>query len=300
MPDIDRQNLVIGLGVPAALLFLLWAGSHSEGIVFLLSTVAFAFLGLTNYALIHEASHHNLHSERRVNNLLGALAGWLFPASFSFLEVTHQAHHRNNRTDGEMFDYYYPDDNLLIKYAQWYSILVGFYPPIIPAGSLLMALVPGVFRLKPWRVAKSSSILFDRGLFNDWVVRKIRSEVLLGLCFWVAAWLALDLDPLSVLILYAAFWFNWSTRQYVTHAFSPRDVVNGAWNLTVSRLMGGIFLNGQWDLVHHNHPHAHWQELPELGKASRPPSPYWRQYLSLWAGPRPNPEPAPVALDGTP
>lgn len=300
MPDHDRQNAFLSLCVTAALLFLLWLASHSEGIVFLLSAIAFAFLGLSNYALVHEACHYNLHTDRRNNDCLGTLVGWLFPVSFSFMETAHQIHHRNNRTDGEMFDYYYPDDNLLIKYAQWYSILIGIYPPIIPLGSLLMALVPGIFQLQPWQAAKSSSIIFDRNLFNADVIKSIRREVLLGICFWVVIWIALDLDLLSVAILYAAFWFNWSTRQYVTHAFSPRDVVNGAWNLRVSSFMGWIFLNGQWDLVHHTHPTARWQELPELGKASRQPISYWKQYLKLWAGPRPNREPAPLALNDSP
>jgi len=163
-----------------------------------------------------------------------------------------------------------------------------------------MAFVPGVFRLRPWRTAKSSSIIFDRGLFNVAVVTKIRREVLLGIVFWVVTWQTLDLDLLSVGILYAAFWFNWSTRQYVTHAFSPRDVMNGAWNLKVSRMMGWIFLNGQWDLVHHNYPRVHWQDLPTLRSTSRKPISYWRQYLKLWTGPRPNWEPAPVALEDTP
>lgn len=300
MPDFDRQNLILALAVPAAMVCLLWVASHGNAAVVALAALAFAFLGLTNYALIHEATHHSLNSDRRRNRLLGMLAGWMFPASFSFLEVTHQAHHRNNRTDGEMFDYYYPDDFLPIKYAQWYSILIGLYPPIIPAGSVLMAVAPGLFRLKPWRVAKSSSILFDRGLFDASVIGRIRTEVFLGIGFWIAIWYALDLSLLPVAVLYAAFWFNWSTRQYVTHAFSPRDVIDGAWNLTASRPMGWILLNGHWDLVHHQHPRAHWQELPGLGSDSHAPISYWRQYLRLWAGPRPNPEPAPAALDDAP
>ena len=300
MPDYDRQNAALSLGIVSVLLFLLWAASHSSGIVFLLSATAFAFLGLNNYALIHEACHGNLNADHRINHWLGALLGWLFPVSFTFMQKAHQVHHRNNRTDGEMFDYYYPDDNLLIKYAQWYSILIGIYPPIIPLGSLLMALLPGIFQLQPWQTARSSSIIFDRDIFNTGVIARIRLEVLLGICFWVTLWQALDLEPVATAVLYAVFWVNWSTRQYVTHAFSPRDVMNGAWNLRVSRLMGWIFLNGQWDLVHHQHPNARWQELPVLGKTSQRPIPYWRQYLRLWAGPRPNREAAPVALDEIP
>lgn len=297
MPEFDRQNLLLSFAVPAAMLMLLWMGSHSEGGLYLLALFLFAMLGLTNYALIHEGTHYNLNSKREYSDRLGMLVSWMFPVSFTFMEVAHQVHHRNNRTDGEMFDYYYPGDNRLIKYAQWYSILIGIYPPIIPLGSILMAFVSPLFHLKPWRVAKSSSIIFDRGLFTPSVIARIRCEVIAGIGFWTVAWWALALDPLTVLIFYAAFWVNWSTRQYVSHAFSTRDVMKGAWNLKVSRLMGWVFLNGQWDLVHHMVPDLPWQLLPNEGAKSAEPVSYWKQYFKMWGGPRPNPEPAPTAIE---
>jgi fatty acid desaturase len=297
MSEYDRQNLLLSIAIPAALLGLLWSGSNHDGAIYFVSLVCFAFLGLTNYALIHEGTHYNLNSKREYNDFLGALVSWLFPVSFTFMEIAHQVHHRNNRTDGEMFDYYYPDDNILVKYSQWYSILIGLYPPIIPLGSLLMAFASPLFHLKPWRVAKSSSIIFAKDYFTPPITNKIRLEVIAGILFWVIAWWALSLDWHTVLIFYGAFWINWSTRQYVSHAYSPRDVMNGAWNLKVSRVMGWIFLNGQWDLVHHNYPDLHWQDIPEVGVQSAKPISYWKQYFRMWAGPRPNREPAPSAID---
>lgn len=89
-----------------------------------------------------------------------------------------------------------------------------------------------------------------------------------------------------MLILYGMFGFNWSTRQYVTHAFSPRDVINGAWNLRVGRLHGAMLLNGQWDRVHHQHPHVSWIHLPELARGKAFDLGYWQQYRRLWRGPR--------------
>jgi fatty acid desaturase len=73
-------------------------------------------------------------------------------------------------------------------------------------------------------------------------------------------------------------------------------VMKGAWNLKVSRLMGWVFLNGQWDLVHHMNPDLPWQLLPNEGARSAEPISYWRQYLKMWGGPRPNQEPAPTAI----
>lgn len=300
MDKYNQQNLFISAAILIALTTLLWVGSHTSWIGLALAAVVFSFIGLTNYALIHEACHHNLNSKTIPNWLTGAVLGWFFPVSFTFMETVHQVHHLNNRTDSEMFDYYYPDDNLLIKYGQWYSILIGIYPPIIPIGSILLALTPSFFNLHPWKAAKSSSIIFDRNLFTKQVLNKIRLEVFSGALFWLFLFMLLDLQILPVLIIYITFWINWSTRQYVTHAFSPRDVIQGAWNLKVSKLMGWIFLNGHWDKVHHQHPRAAWQKLPQLGNNSQKPISYWKQYFSLWRGPRPNTEPAPTALDHIP
>lgn len=296
----DQQNWLVWISVQSLLITLLWLSSQISGWLLVPCAFVFAFVGLTNYALIHEACHSSLNDNVRVNRLMGMVAGWFFPVSFSFMKIAHEVHHIHNRTDHEMFDYYYPDDNLIIKYAQWYSILIGIYPPVIPMGSILMALVPWIFWLKPWQTAKSSSIIFDKSLFPARVLWKIRTEVALAIVFWWGLFVLLNLDIVSVSILYAAYWFNWSTRQYITHAFSKRDVLQGAHNLQVSRIMGCIFLNGHWDLVHHNAPKARWQQLPELGKNSKSPIAYWTQYFKLWAGLRPNNEIAPASLESTP
>ena len=292
----DTQNVLIMLAVHLSSVVLLWVASQVSGLYLAIVAILFSFIGLTNYALIHEACHSGLNTNKKINAIMGMISGWMFPVSFNFMAIAHKVHHINNRTDNEMFDYYYPEDNLLVKYAQWYSILIGIYPPIIPIGSFLMAIVPWIFWLKPWQAAKSSSIIFDKKLFSAAVIKKIRLEMILGTLYWLVLFILLRLDWLSCVILYAAFWFNWSTRQYVTHAFSKRDVLQGAYNLKVSRFMSWVFLNGQWDLVHHSFPKARWQQLAELGKVSKPPIPYWPQYIRQWLGPRPNHEPAPTAL----
>ena len=296
MKNYNRQNIMISIFILFTQMFLLWMGSNTNIMGLILASILFSFLGLTTYALIHEGTHQNLHSNSSINSIMGTLLGWLFPVSFTFIKTAHVVHHLNNRTDSEMFDYYYPEDNLLIKYAQWYSILIGIYPPIIPLGSLILAVLPSFFSLSPWKKAKSSAIIFDRNLFTPTIINKIRLEVFTGIIFWLVIFNFLNLDLVSLAIMYTCFWINWSTRQYVTHAFSPRDVINGAWNLKVSPLMGWLFLTGQWDKVHHQQPDVRWQDLPERGKFSDQPIPYWSQYFRLWAGPRKNFESAPKAL----
>ena len=111
---------------------------------------------LTNYALLHEATHGNLQSRQGLNHLLGFLAGVLFPVPFSVVRITHQGHHLRNRTDFEMFDLYYETDYRIIRYAQWYSILCGLFLPIIPVGTLLFVLCPWLINARISRAPRSS------------------------------------------------------------------------------------------------------------------------------------------------
>ena len=291
-----RLNILLVLLVQFGILGSLWLSSRLGWRLAIPIGILISFVFLTNYALLHEAAHGTLHEKPLLNRLFGSLAGFLFPVSHSFLHIAHKVHHNNNRTDYEMFDYYYPDDNLLVKRAQWYSILTGIYPPIIPLGSVLMGFLPWVLETKPFAKAKSSSVLFANSQYLSADIREIRLEVLIAIVYWVVIWNLLSLHWLPVLIVYACCWFNWSTRQYVTHAFTPREVITGALNLKVSPLMSAILLRSQWDQVHHMHPDVPWVHLPEFADSTMQPVSYWRQYLALWKGPRPNIDPAPKSI----
>ena len=291
-----KLNITLVILVQIVTLFLLYLASRIDLIWAIPIGIVVSFILLTNYALIHEAAHDNLNPSTRINRYLGTLSGFLFPVSFTFLKIAHKVHHNHNRTDNEMFDYYYPHDNLWVKRAQWYSILIGIYPPIIPVGSVLMGFFPWVYKAKPFVKALSSAVLFANNQFHLQDIRKIRIEVILACLYWVIIWNLLSLNWVPVIIVYACFCFNWSTRQYVTHAFTPRQVIEGALNLKVSRLMGWVLLHSQWDQVHHKKPKVSWIDLPKYASSTMQPISYWRQYLRLWKGPRPNKEPAPAPI----
>ena len=295
MPVPDRLNMALVGFVFVGAIGLLWLGSWVESWSALLVVgVAFSYLLLTNYALLHEATHNNLHSRPGWNYGLGLLTGMLFPVPFSMLRATHQGHHLRNRTDYEMFDLYYPTDNLWLKYGQWYSILCGLFWPLIPLGGLLAAVCPAALRAGPFRRARSSS--YALGDIHELPSGIIRLEVLLIVAFVAGLFWLLDLKWPSVLVLYGCFALNWSTRQYVGHAFTRRDVVEGASNLRHVWPMSWILLHGEWDLNHHRRPDVSWYYLPRLSPADEPRPSYVRQYWRLWRGPQPNTEPAPESL----
>jgi fatty acid desaturase len=299
MPIPNRLNVVLVGVVFGAAVGLLWLASRVESWYAVAGVgVLFSYLLLTNYALLHEATHDNLHSNARCNYWLGVLTGLLFPVPFSMVHTTHQGHHLRNRTDFEMFDLYYPADNRLLKYGQWYAILCGLFWPVIPLGGLLFAICPPLLRTRPFRRARSSSYLL--GDIQSGEICFIRLEMVLIVAFFAGlAWL-LELRLANTVILYACFAFNWSTRQYVGHAFTRRDVIEGAWNLRHNRVMTWVLLHGEWDLNHHRRPDVSWYYLPRLAAPDAPRPSYLRTYARLWLGPKPATEPAPETLRAMP
>ena len=71
-PIPDRLNVSLVMLVFAGAVALLWLGSYVRSWWAVLAVgVAFSDLLLTNDALLHEATHGNLHSSPRLNYLLG-------------------------------------------------------------------------------------------------------------------------------------------------------------------------------------------------------------------------------------
>lgn len=293
-----RLNCALVALVTVAALALLWLGSQVSLAWSVPVGIVFSFVLLSNYALLHEATHDNLHTNPAINQALGALTGFLFPIPFSMIKVTHTVHHCCNRTDHEMFDLYYPGDNMFLKLGQWYGLMCGWFWPCIPVGTVLLATFPALLRTAPFRKARTTAVLFDD--FEAHGIKRIRIEVAAMLTFWVAMFYLLDLQWSNLLVMYACFAFNWSTRQYVTHAFTPRDVVNGALNLRVSKAMSWLLLKGNWDLVHHQKPWLPWTSLEQEGLRGPAPAAFWPQYWRMWRGPVPVAEPSPERLPNTP
>ena len=295
MPIPARLNLLLaGLVIGSALALLVLASRVQSWLAVTGIGVAYSYLLLTNYALLHEAAHANLHPNRRLNHVLGVMTGCLFPIPFSMICLTHQGHHLYNRTDAEMFDLYYPDDNRVVKYIRWYGILCGLFWPLIPLGAVLYSLLPAGLRARLFAKPVSTGYMFAAAPGNSvWSVRAELAGIIL--CF-VALHLLLVLDWRHTLVLYACFSLNWSTRQYVGHAFSKRDVIDGAWNLRHNRLMSWLLLHGEYDKTHHQRPDVSWYYLPRLTAADDVRPSYFRHYWRQWLGPRLNTEPEPVAV----
>src|SRR5262245_59075129 len=71
-----RLNLFLCALVPALAIALLWAASHApSGWTRVVLAIAFSYVMLTDYALLHEATHGSLHPDPRSNRALGRMLG---------------------------------------------------------------------------------------------------------------------------------------------------------------------------------------------------------------------------------
>jgi fatty acid desaturase len=290
VPNVLNFTLVV-LNVSAAI-FLLRLGSWVGSWWAVLAVgMLFSYLMLTNYALLHEATHHNLSSNGACNYWLGVVTGIFFLAPFSMIRVTHQGHHQRNRTDAEMFDLYYQGESFFLKCCQWYGTLCGLFWPCIPVCAVLFAVCPRTIGLQLFSGPPFGNANVKDITFRD--LRRIRFELFLTVAVFAGLFCVLDLQWVHVLVLYACFSVNWSTRQYVGHAFSKRDIVEGAWNLRHNWLMSKLLLHGDWDLNHHRHPEVPWYYLPKVAVKDEPRPGYVKQYWRQWLGPRLATEPPP-------
>ena len=296
MPIPERLNFILVASVFVGALALLLLASHVHGWLAICGVgVVYSYLLLTNYALLHEASHGNLQSTARRNYLLGFVSGLLFPMPFTLMRSTHQGHHDFNRTDVEMFDLYYPDDNRVLKYIRWYGILCGFFWPLVPLGAVIFSISPSAMRDRIFGRFKPRGYLLHG--IQDVAVWAVRVETLLIIGFYAGLFWLFDLRWQNTLVLYACFAFNWSTRQYIGHAFTKRDVIEGAWNLRHNRFMSALLLHGEYDLNHHRHPEISWYYLPRLSPPDARQPNYLKQYWRQWLGPRLATEPAPATFN---
>jgi fatty acid desaturase len=295
-----KANLAIAAAAIAASSVCLWIASHAAAWwIAGISAVVFSYVNNTIFSLHHEAVHGGFHPNPRINDGAGMLLAAFFPTIFQIQRISHLGHHRRNRTDVELYDYYLPHQSWLLKTYWIYCLLTGFYWSIIPVAALLYVVWPFTFRAA-W---------FQKGPARWWgfqpfvadiataPVGRVWSEGVFSLAVQLALFTALDLNFTGWIACYWAFGLNWSSVQYSDHAGTRRDVIEGAWNLRFWPLARLLFLNYNFHLAHHRQPEIPWIYLPRLARPGDANPSFWRVYLRLWQGARKAPEgPGPQPL----
>jgi fatty acid desaturase len=287
------MNAGIAIAAVAIALGSLWSASHApHWTMVIAAAMVFSFANNTVFSLMHECVHGVFHPSRRVNDAAGVVFAGFFPTAFEIQRISHFGHHRRNRSDAELYDYYLPHESRWLKTYWVYCLLTGFYWSIIPVAMLVYLVMPWVFRSRafhegPARLWGFSEFVRD---ISDAPVCRIWPQALFTALFQITVWTALDLDWIGWLACYWAFGLNWSSVQYTDHAWSPRDTHEGAWNLRFWRITQAIFLNYNLHLAHHRRPGVPWNQLPDHVRPDDPAPSFWTIYLGLWLGPKKAPD----------
>lgn len=290
-------NIVIQVFASSTSLFCLWSASHYESwIIKIIAACVFSFSNNTLFSLLHESVHRCYSKNKTVNEVAGNLAAAFFPTALVFQRTCHLGHHLRNRTDHEMFDMYYPEDNKFLKFTQFYAILTGFYWLSLPFGCLMYLIAPSSYNIFK-HLAKNTDSEMMLPFLNHPLKTRIRLEMLFSLAFQVAIFYFLKLNFGSWLLCYWIFGMNWGGLQYADHAWTERDIRHGAWNLAVPTWMQAVFLNYHFHQAHHQHPQAPWTILPDIAEKNGMRPSFLKIYLEMWKGPRPVSAPAPKPID---
>ncbi|MDA9951458.1 fatty acid desaturase [Oligoflexaceae bacterium] len=296
-------NIFIMFASMAVSAYFLWQASHTNSLWVLLGcAVAFSFTNNTIFSLLHESVHKTFSHRRWLNESAGVLCAAFFPTGLTFQRICHLGHHCRNRTDHEMFDMYYPEDNRFLKFSQFYAIFTGIYWITLPIGCLLYLLVPRFYDLlvwsgQKWSVMKHTDVAMLTPFTRGAPQLRIKSELLFSFLFQAALFIFLDLRWEAWLACYWIFGMNWGSLQYADHAWSSRDIREGAWNLRINPLVRLLFLNYHHHLVHHRFPHLPWIRLGKFIDDDEYRPSFLKIYLRMWLGPTPVNAPAPKAID---
>jgi len=278
----ERLNWTILALSAVATSACLYAASHGA---LLLASIAFAFVNNLPFALMHEAVHGVASSNPRRNDALGFIAACMFPTSFSLQRVAHLGHHARNRTDNDLYDYYLPSESRLVRNVWLYAgNLLGLYWFCIPLSNALYLLATPLYRSRAFIERIAPKIGFGPHVNDIAQLNPLRVwiEIACAFGYQVALWFLLDLNWRGWLLAHWLFAMHWSALQYVDHAWSARDVTNGAWNLRVLAPVRWLTLNYHYHLAHHSHPSAPWTRLPQLAIDDPSQPSFWQIYVSLW------------------
>ncbi|MFN8392045.1 MAG: fatty acid desaturase [Bdellovibrionota bacterium] len=280
-------NIAIALSVNAVCISLLVASGavHSLWGVALLS-VGYAVVMTTGYGIIHEAEHNLLHENRFLNNGIGVVTAFFFPAPYHLLRQGHLGHHMRNRSDDEAFDYYFEGDNPIWKFMQLYGTMVGCFWIVAFLSNFLAVFYPRAFDPKSISFDRPSQAFLET--LNPKYTRWIQLEAFLIICFHTTLILVFQIPISHWLAVLFGFGFLWSAMQYVHHYGTVRDVRRGAKNLRTLSFLDLMWLNHNWHLNHHMQPTVPWIYLPKLypEEEFQHRQGLLRSYVQMWRGPQ--------------
>ena len=228
-----------------------------------LAPALFVISGYTQFAVVHEGIHGNLHPDVGTNRALGRLSSVLFGSPFAFLRDAHLLHHKYNRKLGHP-DLFEPasEGRTAARARYLFELFFGLY--FKEFGVAVLCLLPRRW----WSNAEAAA----RGDLNARLLAGIARDSMIGqvrvdaLCIMtvhaVSAALYWHLPaPFLVMLLGRAFVVSLHDNAY--HYRTDPDVVLYARNLRLPRLLSVLLLHFNYHGIHHLAPGLAWHRLPK-------------------------------------
>jgi len=298
-PPKTMLNIIIAISAYSSAIFILYfVNTQNDWTFKILGAFLFSLVGNTIFSLLHESVHGCFSWNKKINYIFGVISGSFFPTSFTIQKHCHLGHHRRNRTDVEMFEMYYPTDNIMMKKLQLYTIVTGCYwtSPIIGCSAFLFfpnLLKINLLRSKDPDIQHMSADAMISDLERSHPIIS-RLEIIYTILFQASLFYFLNLSFLSWLLCYWSFAIAWGGLQYADHAWTKRDVKTGAWNLKVNPLFRFFYLNYHDHKVHHMYPYLPWNYLPKFVNKEEYRPEFYKIWLKLLKGPTLVTEPNPI------
>ncbi len=293
-------NTIVILVCSTLYFVLLRAASTTESnLLLIVYGFSFAIVMIPVYSLIHEAEHNMLYPNAWWNNTIGRWLCTLFIVSFTFFKHCHLRHHKKNRTDIEIWELYFEDQVKWRRYGNLYLMMIGLGYLSLWCTVILYAIWPSLV-YHPYFQKHKEIAGFLEGSNQEGKVQAMRWESWVVILFQIVLFLLLHLSFKAWIVLYLMHGFLWSSQNYVNHAFSPRDIINGAHNLKIPLWLKPIYLNFNVHLAHHQNPTIPWIHLPKFIKSGPERISFFKNYLRLWKGPKLTHEGNPVVIEDLP
>ena len=208
-----KLNIVIYFASVITCWFCLSLASHSTIIYMLLAAFIFSLVHNTLFSLMHEAAHGIFSKNKFINEFFGIILGAAFPTSFTMQKIAHLGHHKRNRTDKELYDYYLPSQSKKLRDFWMYAgNLFGLYWFCIPFSNLIIISMPMIFKSK-WFIHGPAKVLGFEAYLEEiaqYSIVRIWLEAVLALFYQIMLWYILDLSWQGMLLCYWFFALHWS------------------------------------------------------------------------------------------
>lgn len=214
------------------------------------------------YMPLHEATHMNISGDRRslnwVDEVIGAMSGWIFAFGFREHRMSHMLHHAHTNEPGRDPDMVVAGDKRRIPGTILLSSVMALLTP------LFVLVPPARDRIPQWVIRRLGAGGMARGeAIQRLVVRRnlIEFVLLVGFSiagYWAEAWL-LWWVPTRLAFMWVGFIFGWYPHHPHQETARYRDT-------RVATFPGSTLLIRGHDhhLLHHLYPRVAHYRLPAL------------------------------------